>query len=254
MSPSPGGDRPVILVLGSTSGIARVTCRILAREGHDLFLAGRNQDEIERQAKDLQIRHGIHCESFRFDALEPDGHRALVRNAFARAEGRLEGVLVAFGTLGDEERARSDPEHAREIMEVNLLGVVSALTPIANRLEERGHGFIAVLSSVAGDRGRQSNYTYGAAKGGLSRWLEGLRNRLHGSGVQVTTVKPGPVDTPMTYGMKKGLLMADSKRVAEGIVRAVRKGRSVVYLPWFWRYIMLVIRLIPEPLYKRLNL
>ena len=143
---------------------------------------------------------------------------------------------------------------ARRILDTNFTGCVSALEILARRFEARRAGFIAALSSVAGDRGRQSNYLYGAAKGGLSTYLQGLRNRLHHSGVRVVTIKPGFVDTAMTYGRPGLFLVASPERVARAVYRALRGGQDVVYVPWFWRPVMFAMRGVPERLFKRLRL
>jgi short-subunit dehydrogenase len=169
--------------------------------------------------------------------------------------GGLDVLLIAVGTLGDPSRAEADPAHLAAVIEVNFTAVAQLLMRAARRLEARGHGLIVALSSVAGDRGRPSNYPYGAAKAGLSTFLEGLRGRLHGSGVHVCTVKPGPTDTKMTFGMEDPPpLMADPDRVAADIVAAMARRTDVCYTPPLWRYIMAALRLIPARLFKRLDL
>jgi short-subunit dehydrogenase len=155
--------------------------------------------------------------------------------------------------LGDQAKGQSDWEEARRILETNFTGCVSLLNILADYFEPRRAGFICALSSVAGDRGRQSNYLYGAAKAGLSAYLQGLRNRLFPAHVKVITVKPGFVDTRMTYGRPGLLLVASPDRVAKGVFRAIVKGKDVVYLPWFWRLIMLIVQSIPEAVFKRLR-
>jgi short-subunit dehydrogenase len=165
-------------------------------------------------------------------------------------------VLLAFGTLPAQAEAQRDPAMARAAIDVNLTAAACLLELFAARMEARGRGWIAGISSVAGDRGRQSNYIYGAAKAGLTAYLAGLRNRLAKKGVHVVTVKPGFVDTPMTHGMvnPKSPLVASPERVAAGIVRAIRRRRNVVYLPWFWRAIMGVVTRVPEAIFKRMKL
>ena len=253
MSPSPG-DRPVVLMLGATSDIARAAATALAEQGYDLLLAGRDRDTLESQGRDLSIRFGAPVRTICFDALDSAGHEEFVRAALAAADEKLAGVVLAFGFLGDQARAQEDVEHARHIIEVNFVAAVGLLVPLANYFEQMGHGFIVAISSVAGDRGRQSNYTYGAAKGALSLFLQGLRNRLHASGVQVLTVKPGLVDTRMTSGLKDRFPKASPEHVGRAIARAIHARKDVVYLPWYWRWIMLIIRLIPEEIFKRLRL
>jgi short-subunit dehydrogenase len=163
-------------------------------------------------------------------------------------------VVVCIGYLGDQAKGQSDWEEARLILETNFTGCVSALDILANHFELRRAGFICAISSVAGDRGRQSNYLYGAAKAGLSTYLEGLRNRLFPAHVRVITVKPGFVDTRMTYGRPGLFLLASPERVGKGIFRAIVKGKAVVYVPWYWRFIMLMVQSIPEAVFKRLRL
>jgi short-subunit dehydrogenase len=162
--------------------------------------------------------------------------------------------VLAIGYLGDQRRAETDPAEARRILDTNLTGCVSLLTVVAAHLATSGGGFVCALSSVAGDRGRQSNYVYGAAKAGLTTYLGGLRNRYARDGVRVLTVKAGVVDTRMSAGMPGAGLAASPERVARSVVRAITGGREVVYVPWFWRGIMLVIRAIPERVFKRLRL
>jgi len=163
-------------------------------------------------------------------------------------------VILAHGVLGDPERTHSRYGDAEWVLKTNLLGPISLLTAIAERFEKQRAGTIVAIGSVAGDRGRQSNYVYGASKGGLDLFLQGLRNRLFRSGVRVITIKPGFVDTPMTAHMPRGILFASPERIARGIRRAIRGGGDVVYLPGFWRAIMTVVRLVPEPIFKRLKL
>ena len=163
-------------------------------------------------------------------------------------------ALIAHGTLPDQAECEASAALTRQALQVNALSVIELLTELANRLQAQGSGTLAVISSVAGDRGRKSNYVYGAAKGMVSIFLQGLRNRLHSHGVRVITIKPGFVDTPMTESFDKGVLWARPDRVARDIVSAIDKGRDVVYTPWFWRYILWVIRGIPEGVFKRLGL
>jgi short-subunit dehydrogenase len=161
---------------------------------------------------------------------------------------------VAHGILPDQARCQASAAETAEALEVNFVSTAALLTPLANRFELARRGCIAVITSVAGDRGRQSNYVYGAAKGGLDRFLEGLRNRLFHAGVAVVTLKPGFVDTPMTAGIQKGPLFATASRAGRDIHRAIERRRDVAYIPWFWRPIMAIIRAIPEAVFKRLRL
>lgn len=250
-------ERPV-LILGATSAIARGAAAAFAARGHALYLAGRDPDELERLAADLRLRHGAAVSHGYFDAEDYESHGPFVERV-RRDTGRLHGVLLAFGYLAERERARTPSEGAATIAR-NLTGAVSVLEHCAavferQHEESRDSGaFIIALSSVAGDRGRQSNYHYGAAKGGLNVYLQGLRNRLYPAGVRVLTVKPGFVDTPMTFGMPGLFLVARPEAVGEAIARAPEGGRDVIYVPWFWRYLLLAVRLIPERVFKRMKL
>jgi len=243
-----------VMIIGAASSIAQHTARLFAVQGADLYLVGRDGEAMRELADDLSVRGAGDVYTREMDAIEYAAHDALVQEA-ADQLGGLDAVLIAHGTLPDQAACTASFEYAREALEVNFVSVVSLLTPIANYMEEQKHGNIAVISSVAGDRGRQSNYVYGAAKGAVTIFLEGLRNRLHASGVHVLTIKPGFVLTPMTAHLDgSGLLWAQPEDVAQGIYEAMRKQRDEVYLPGFWELIMLIIRLIPERLFKRLKL
>lgn len=244
----------IVLILGATSMIARETAAAFADAGYDLILAGRDMEEVERVASDIGVRHGVSAGAERFDALETDDHGQFVDAVTAAAGDRLAGIVLAFGVLGDSERAATDFGQAHEIIAANYVGAVSVLTRLVPYFERKKGGFIVGISSVSGDRGRGSIYTYGSAKGGFSLYLQGLRNRLHKSGIHVLTVKPGFIDTRMTYGTVKPGMAADPATVARAIIRGVRKKKSVIYVPLIWRLIMFVIRNIPEPIFKRLGL
>jgi short-subunit dehydrogenase len=246
--------RPTVLVLGATSAIARAIAGELAARGFDLVLAGRDAPEVEILAADLRLRHRVRADARPFDALAFETHGAFVEDCVAAAPDGLFGVVLCFGYLGDQARAESDFEEARRILDTNFVAAVSVLNPIARELESRRRGFIAAISSVAGDRGRQSNYLYGAAKAGLTVYLQGLRNRLSRSGVRVVTIKPGFVDTAMTFGRPGMFLVASPEDAGRRIARAVLGGKDVSYVPGFWRYVMLGIRAVPERLFKRLRL
>ncbi len=242
-----------VLILGATSAIARAAAAAFARRGHGLYLAGRDLEELRRDAVDLQIRYGVEVAFGSFDAEATDGHATFLERVVGEM-GELAGVVAAFGYLGSQPKAAVDFNETLAIINRNFVGAVSILDLCAARMEEAGHGFIVGLASVAGDRGRQSNYTYGAAKGAFALYLQGLRNRLFSRGVRVLTVKPGFVDTGMTFGMPGLFLVATPHYVGERIARAVERGRDVLYVPWFWRYIMLIITHIPERIFKRLKL
>lgn len=241
-----------VLIFGATSAIAQATTRHFAEAGDSLFLVGRNEEKLTALANDLRVRGASSVEQKTADLTQTEQHAALIQSAL-KALGGIDIVLIAHGILGNQKEAEQDYQVAEALYRTNLLSVISLLTPIANLMEAQKRGTIAVISSVAGDRGRQSNYVYGSTKGGLNIYLQGLRNRLHPAGVQVVTLKPGFVDTPMTAGMKKNFLFAPPEQVGRGIYQAIRKGRNVVYLPPFWFWILLVVRALPESIFKRLK-
>jgi len=243
-----------VLILGATSGIASALAKEFAAHKYDLVLGGRDRDELSALASDLSLRNSVRAKILAFDALDTQTHAAILQSFLAEAGNTLAGTVVCIGYLGDQAKAQVNWDEARLILETNFTGCVSALNILANHFELRRTGFICAITSVAGDRGRQSNYLYGAAKAGLSVYLQGLRNRLFPAGVKVITVKPGFVDTRMTYGRPGLFLLASPESVAQGIFRAIVKGKSVVYLPWFWRPIMLMVRSIPETIFKRLKM
>lgn len=241
-----------VLILGATSAIARATAVAFAARGDDLYLASRDEEELRRIASDLRLRYGVEVHYGLFDAEATDTHEAFFKSVVT-AMPNLSCVVLAFGYLGDQQAAR-DFSVGAKIISSNFTGAASILSHCANYFEPLHYGFIIGISSVAGDRGRQSNYVYGAAKGALSLYLQGLRNRLYSSGVRVITIKPGFVDTAMTYGLPGLFLVASPQSIGERIVAALEKSDDVVYLPWFWRYIMLIIKHIPEPIFKRMRL
>ncbi len=239
------------LILGGSSAIARAFARVVAEAGSDVLLAGRDLADLERTARDLRVRHGRHVETMPFDATDFSGHAAFVDAVRARAR-RLD-VFLAFGLMPTQAAIDADPELGLETMAATYTGAASVLLRLAPLLEAQGEGRVVVLGSVAGDRGRLKNYVYGSAKAGLHAFTQGLRARLFRAGVQVTTVKPGFIDTAMTFGMRAGPLMASPEACARACLSSARRGREVVYYPPVWRLIMLVIRLIPERMMKRLS-
>jgi len=243
-----------VLILGATSSIARAVAQEFGIHGHSLTLGGRDQRELSTLASDLAIRCGVDVATLTLDVLSFEDHEAALRSWLDLEGDTLDGVVLCVGYLGDQAAAQADFAEARQIIETNLTGCVSVLNFIANEFESRRSGFICALCSVAGDRGRQSNYLYGAAKGGLAIYLAGLRNRLSRSNVRVITVKPGFVDTAMTFGRSGLFLVASPERVASAVYKAIRQGKDIAYVPWFWRPIMFLIRLIPESVFKRMRL
>lgn len=244
-----------VLIIGATSTIAEHTARQLVAQGANVFCIGRDAEKLTAIIDDLQVRAPeATIGSKAMDLCDDKAHELLLEEAQA-ALGNLDGVLIAHGTLPDQKACETSVATTRQEIETNALSVISLLTLLGNDFEHQRSGVIAVISSVAGDRGRQSNYVYGSAKGMITIFLQGLRNRLYKNGTDVVTIKPGFVDTPMTDGLdKSGPLWAKPDTIATGIIKAMRKGRQEVYLPWFWWGIMQIIRHIPEFIFKRLSL
>jgi len=242
-----------ILIIGATSAIAGATARAYAQRGARLFLVGRDAQRLGILADDLRVLGAADVVTFACDLTDFERHPELVAKA-REGLGRIDVALIAHGILGDQRAEEADFDKARENLTVNALSPISLLTRLTPVMREQGSGTLAAIASVAGDRGRQSNFVYGAAKGALAIYLQGLRNRLYPDGVHVLTIKPGFVDTPMTRDFPKGPLWVGPEVIARGIVRAVERRRNVVYLPWFWRPIMAIIKAIPEPIFKRLKL
>lgn len=242
-----------IIVFGATSGIARAVSRELVRRGARLVLVGRREEALRAEAADLAVRHGQTFPVFTWDLLERDAHAARFREL--TAAHRVDGVFFAAGIMPLEQEAEGDAALTRAAFDLNLTETVVVLNLFARHLRAApGGGFLSVLSSVAGDRGRAANKTYGATKAGLTAYLEGLRASCHGTGVRVQTVKPGPTRTPMTLNVGyKGpaLLLAGPDGVARAIVRGIVAGRSTVYAPGYWRAIMALIRALPEFLARK---
>lgn len=244
-----------ILILGATSAIATACARYWVAEpgGARFFLVGRSPDKLEQTATDLTVR-GCVVQYRAVDLAQTAQHGELLKEAQA-ALGGIDIALIAHGTLPDQKACEADAELALREFNNNGLSVISLLTHLANIMETQGQGTIAVISSVAGDRGRPSNYLYGAAKSAVTAFASGLRGRLFKAGVHVLTIKPGFVDTPMTAGLLLPKpLVATPDQVAADILRAIDKRRDVLYTRWFWRYIMLIIIHIPTRLFKRLGL
>ncbi len=217
-----------------------------------MFLTARDTGRLDAIAADLGVRGAVQVETERVDMTDTDDLEGLVSRT-AESLGGLDVLIVVAGQLPDQAGVNLDSQRLRETMEINATSTMVLLNEAAAFFEQQGHGQIVAIGSVAGDRGRATNYAYGAAKGALEIFLSGLRQRLHTSGVQVLLVKPGFVDTPMTTSFKKGPLWASPERVAQDIVRAMEKGKAVIYTPWYWRWIMLLVRLIPEPLFVQLR-
>lgn len=242
-----------ILIIGATSAIAEATARIWAEQGHHIYLVARNKERLAAIAADLSVRGAGSVSTSLLDINDLQQHQQLVEKIVNDMEV-IDVALIAHGTLGEQQACERDFERALAELTTNAISVFSLLTHLANRFEVQNHGTIAVISSVAGDRGRQSNYIYGAAKGAVTLFLQGLRQRLFKSGVHVVTIKPGFVDTPMTASFEKGILWVKPDSVARSIHKAIARKKDVLYVPWFWWPIMAVIKAIPETVMKRLTL
>lgn len=241
------------MIVGATSAIAQETAKLFARSEAKFFLAGRSKEKLESIRDDLLVRGARQAETFLLDLTNVDKHQKLIDSAIS-ALGGFDAVLIAHGTLGDQKACEENVTVTMNELNTNCLSVISLLTIIANYFERQKQGCIAVISSVAGDRGRRSNYVYGTAKGAVNIFLQGLRNRLSTAGVKVVTIKPGFVDTPMTTAIPKNALFAQPQAIGKGIYNAMQSSKNVVYLPWFWRPIMLIIKSIPESIFKKLSL
>jgi len=217
--------------------------------GAHLYLAARDKTENDRIANDISVRAGVSAMAGTFDASDFASHSELIERA-TKELGGLDGVVLCFGTLGDEDKAQVDASEALATIHQNFTGAVSLLTIAAHKLEAQGTGFIVVIGSVAGDRGRKRNYVYGSAKGALHLFVQGLRARLSKTKVHVMTVILGTVDTRMTWGREGTMFVVPPERAADLIFEAWRKKRDVVYVPSFWRPIMAVVRAIPERIFK----
>jgi short-subunit dehydrogenase len=240
-----------VLILGAKSDIAKAIAREYSKHGYGIYLAARNSKELKNFAKDITIRTQKPVAVAELDILDYKSHQSF----FNQFDEKPVGVISAVGYLGDQPNAQFDIVETKRIFDTNYTGIVSLLNIVANEFENNKHGFIIGISSVAGDRGRKSNYIYGSAKAAFTTYLSGLRNRLYESEVYVMTVKPGFVATKMTRGMNlPKILTAQPEDVAADIYRAHQKGRSIVYTAWFWKYIMMIIRHIPEFQFKKMSL
>lgn len=242
-----------VLIIGATSAIAVAIARLFAKDSDRVFLIARNADHLKATADDLAVRGANLAGYRRLDVNALQEHQAVLDAAEKALDG-IDIALIAHGTLPVQARCERSADLTVHELQTNAVSTIALLTHLAGRMEDRRSGRIAVITSVAADRGRQSNYVYGAAKAAVDTFLEGLRQRLHKSGVGVTTIRPGFIDTPMTAGFRKGLLWAKPEAAARRIHAAIGNGRDVVYVPGFWRWIMLVIRLLPRSLFKRIKL
>lgn len=240
-----------ILILGAGSDIARPLAFLYAKAGYGIYLASRSYDRLVRDANDINIRYGVDAKAFLFDAADINSHRTF----YESLPQKPYGVICLAGALGSQQLSEKDFAEAKKVIDANYLGLVSILHIIAEDFEKRKEGFIVGVSSVAGERGRKSNYVYASAKAGFTIFLSGLRNRLHSSGVHVLTVHPGFVRTKMIEGRHTpDIITASPDKVANDIFSAQQKGKDFIYSKWFWRFIMLAFRSIPESLAKKLDL
>ena len=241
-----------VLLLGALSDIGQALARQYAQMGWKVWLAARNTDQLKVSKQDLKIRTSSDdVEFFKFDALDYESHKGFYNSLPSRPDV----VILIFGYLGDQEKAFTNWEMAEKIIDTNYSGAVSILNIIASDMAETGNGTIEGISSVAGDRGRGSNFIYGSAKAGLSAYLSGLRNAMFARGVHVLTVKPGFVNTRMTEHLDLPKpLTAQPDEVAGRVIRAINAKKNTIYVKWLWRWIMLVIKLLPEFIFKRMKL
>ena len=257
MNPQPAPQRIAAqntwLVLGGSSRVARAFALAAADGGSAIILAGRDTRDLQASAADIRLRSGRSAEVLAFDACDGASHAGFAQSCRKLTTGRL-NVFLAFGQMPEQSALDGDPALLRTTIEANFSGAASVLSQLAPILEAQRSGHVVILGSVAGDRGRLKNYVYGAAKAGLHTYAQGLRARLCRSGVTVLTVKPGFVDTAMSYGQPGLFLVAQPEALALAILRAVERKRLVLYYPRFWYWIMLIIRHIPERIFQRLNL
>lgn len=246
--------RRCIAVTGASAGIGRALVRELAREGNQLVIGARDFDELERTAADARARYGADVCVLPFDGSTSESAVAWWQRADEAYVGGLDGLVVCHGSMQEQATTQNDSAAFHQMFEINTLAVAALLEQAASALETRRLGVICAVSSVAGDRGRASKYHYGASKAALDALLEGMRARLHASGVRVVTVKPGFVDTQMTYGAPGIFLAAHPSRAARDIARALRSGPTLIYTPSWWRGVMAIIRAIPRPIFQRLPL
>lgn len=242
-----------ILIIGATSAIAQATARLFAAEGAQLYLVGRDPLRIAAAAADLRVRGATEVATATLDANDISHHAEVLDAAWSQWRG-FDAVLVAHGVLPNQQQSQASVEVALASFDTNARSTIAVLTDLANRFEAQGAGVIAAISSPAGGRGRASNYVYGAAKGALAIFLSGLRQRLHARGVRVLTILPGFVDTPMTISFKKGPLWSSPEKVAAGIKQSMYSGFGEIYVPSYWRWIMAVIKMIPERLFVRVKI
>lgn len=247
-----------LLVLGATSGLAQAYLRLVSAEsafGTYLLLA-RNEETLAKVRDDIAARSGAKVIAVTADLSDPSAIPALMDDIVKQHAGNIDEAFLAYGVLGEQRDFQDNPAQLKNMLDTNFVSAVLWMETLAKRIEAQGHGQLVVIGSVAGDRGRQSNYLYGATKAGLERVSEGMSHRFAASkGITVTLVKPGFMDTPMTDHIEKGgPLWATADAVAHIIRKAVVKKRARIYAPWFWRWILLIIRAVPMPIFHKTKL
>lgn len=241
-----------VLIIGATAALVQETIQLFARDQAHLILVGRNEGKLNIIAQDLKTKWDCMVSVHVMDFCGFNNHQHML-DLILDSVGDIDVLLIAHGVLMTQEELQKDLNKTLELMHVNFTSVVSILMTFSNYMEKRKQGLIAVISSVAGDRGRKKNYVYGSSKAALSAYVQGLRNRLLKSGVHVLDIKPGLIDTPMTADIKKGFLCSDAKTVGRDIYKAIRSKKDVLYTPWYWDLIMFFVRITPEFIFKRLN-
>lgn len=241
-----------IVILGATSGIAQAVAKEMLADDVVFHLVARNKEKLNIVVADLVARGCNRAESYLLDFNDMSRHAEVVKT-ISDAADVIDTLFVCFGIMHSQQDCEANVAKAVEQLNSNYTHAVSLLVLFSQSMAKQSSGSIAVVSSVAGDRGRKSNYIYGSAKAGLSIFLEGLRYKLHGQGINVLTIKPGFVDSPMTADIDKGALWATTEQVAKHIVKAIRKKKSVIYVPPFWFFIMAIIKLIPAFIFRKLN-
>jgi decaprenylphospho-beta-D-erythro-pentofuranosid-2-ulose 2-reductase len=240
-----------VLIVGAKSDIAKEVARVYAKNGYNLFLAARNANELEEVATDIRVRSSVEVQLVEFDVTDFESHARV----YESLPKRPLGVIMVSGYMNEQHKVQKDWSETLNTINVNYTGAVSLLNIVANDFEKEKRGFIVGVSSVAGDRGRKANYIYGSAKAAFSTYLSGLRNRLYESNVHVLTVKPGFVATKMTENLDlPEKLTAQPSEVAQDIFQAQQKGKNILYTKWIWQYVMLIIKHIPEFMFKKMSI
>ncbi len=242
-----------ILVIGATSAIARSISRLYAVKNAKLFLLARDKERLRESAADLALRGACDVKALNYNAENTDKHSVIVEAAIEFL-GSIDIALICHGNLPNQEECQADYGKAEDAIRVNGLSVISLCTEIVSHLRTQKKGILAVITSVAGERGRQPNFVYGAAKSMVSIYLQGLRGTLVKDNVHIIDVRPGLVDSPMTAHLKKGPLWSSPESIASSIIKGIGKKKHIIYAPSYWRLIMLFVCLIPENIFKRIKI